>query len=95
MKIIIYQCNANFGDMTVNYSNYNLVDFPLQVANWRMERLEVDSKSASEEEFFDCLGNILLVFELLLSVGVLFCYCVVCPVLCALDWMVMSEFSMN
>ncbi|KAG5683657.1 hypothetical protein PVAND_012925 [Polypedilum vanderplanki] len=29
--------------------------FDLQVANWRMEKLEVDSKSGSEEEFFDCL----------------------------------------
>ncbi|XP_037919293.1 protein retinal degeneration B isoform X2 [Hermetia illucens] len=27
------------------------------VANWRMERLEVDSKSGSEEEFFDCLDT--------------------------------------
>ncbi|KAH8256670.1 hypothetical protein KR026_012524 [Drosophila bipectinata] len=27
------------------------------VANWRMERLEVDSKSNSEEEFFDCLDT--------------------------------------
>jgi hypothetical protein len=31
--------------------------FDLQVANWRMEKLEVDSKSGSEEEFFDCLGE--------------------------------------
>ncbi|XP_053678781.1 protein retinal degeneration B [Anopheles nili] len=31
--------------------------FDLQVANWRMEKLEVDSKSGSEEEFFDCLGD--------------------------------------
>ncbi|XP_055915002.1 protein retinal degeneration B isoform X3 [Eupeodes corollae] len=31
--------------------------FDLQVANWRMERLEVDSKSNSEEEFFDCLDT--------------------------------------
>uniref|UniRef100_A0A8W7PQH2 Phosphatidylinositol transfer protein N-terminal domain-containing protein n=1 Tax=Anopheles coluzzii TaxID=1518534 RepID=A0A8W7PQH2_ANOCL len=31
--------------------------FDLQVANWRMEKLEVDSKSGSEEEFFDCLGR--------------------------------------
>lgn len=31
--------------------------FDLQVANWRMERLEVDSKSTSEEEFFDCLDT--------------------------------------
>ncbi|XP_055586788.1 protein retinal degeneration B isoform X3 [Uranotaenia lowii] len=28
------------------------------VANWRMEKLEVDSKSGSEEEFFDCLGDL-------------------------------------
>lgn len=28
-----------------------------QVANWRMEKLEMDSKSGSEEEFFDCLGK--------------------------------------
>nr|NP_001162751.1 retinal degeneration B, isoform H [Drosophila melanogaster]ACZ95286.1 retinal degeneration B, isoform H [Drosophila melanogaster] len=27
------------------------------VANWRMERLEVDSKSNSDEEFFDCLDT--------------------------------------
>ncbi|XP_021694919.1 protein retinal degeneration B isoform X2 [Aedes aegypti] len=27
------------------------------VANWRMEKLEVDSKSGSEEEFFDCLAR--------------------------------------
>ncbi|KFB34885.1 AGAP000033-PA-like protein [Anopheles sinensis] len=32
--------------------------FDLQVANWRMEKLEVDSKSGSEEEFFDCLGEL-------------------------------------
>ncbi|XP_055586787.1 protein retinal degeneration B isoform X2 [Uranotaenia lowii] len=32
--------------------------FDLQVANWRMEKLEVDSKSGSEEEFFDCLGDL-------------------------------------
>lgn len=31
--------------------------FASQVANWRMERLEVDSKSNSDEEFFDCLGE--------------------------------------
>ncbi|XP_050079472.1 protein retinal degeneration B [Anopheles maculipalpis] len=31
--------------------------FDLQVANWRMEKLEVDSKSGSEEEFFDCVGD--------------------------------------
>ncbi|XP_041563992.1 protein retinal degeneration B isoform X2 [Drosophila elegans] len=31
--------------------------FDLQVANWRMERLEVDSKSNSDEEFFDCLDT--------------------------------------
>lgn len=31
--------------------------FDLQVANWRLERLEVDSKSGSEEEFFDCVDN--------------------------------------
>ncbi|XP_041763782.1 protein retinal degeneration B isoform X1 [Anopheles merus] len=31
--------------------------FDLQVANWRMEKLEVDSKSGSEEEFFDCLAR--------------------------------------
>ncbi|XP_055684260.1 protein retinal degeneration B isoform X2 [Lutzomyia longipalpis] len=31
--------------------------FDLQVANWRMEKLEVDSKSGSEEEFFDCLDS--------------------------------------
>ncbi|KAJ6636313.1 Protein retinal degeneration B, partial [Pseudolycoriella hygida] len=30
-------------------------NFDLQVANWRMEKLEVDSISGSEEEFFDCL----------------------------------------
>ncbi|CAH1718054.1 unnamed protein product [Chironomus riparius] len=29
--------------------------FDLHVANWRMEKLEVESKSGSEEEFFDCL----------------------------------------
>ncbi|XP_055710958.1 protein retinal degeneration B isoform X3 [Phlebotomus papatasi] len=28
-----------------------------EVANWRMEKLEVDSKSGSEEEFFDCLDT--------------------------------------
>ncbi|XP_064536782.1 protein retinal degeneration B isoform X3 [Drosophila montana] len=27
------------------------------VANWRMERLEVDSKSNSDEEFFDCVDT--------------------------------------
>ncbi|XP_052864610.1 protein retinal degeneration B [Anopheles cruzii] len=32
--------------------------FDLQVANWRMEKLEVDSKSGSEEEFFDCVGEL-------------------------------------
>lgn len=32
--------------------------FDSQVANWRMERLEVDSKSNSDEEFFDCLGEL-------------------------------------
>ncbi|XP_053698054.1 protein retinal degeneration B [Sabethes cyaneus] len=32
--------------------------FPKSVANWRMEKLEVDSKSGSEEEFFDCLGDL-------------------------------------
>ncbi|XP_058821213.1 protein retinal degeneration B isoform X1 [Topomyia yanbarensis] len=31
---------------------------PKNVANWRMEKLEVDSKSGSEEEFFDCVGDI-------------------------------------
>ncbi|SPP89325.1 protein retinal degeneration B isoform X2 [Drosophila guanche] len=31
--------------------------FDLQVANWRMERLEVDSKSNSDEEFFDCIDT--------------------------------------
>lgn len=31
--------------------------FDLQVSNWRMEKLEVDSKSGSEEEFFDCMGK--------------------------------------
>jgi membrane-associated phosphatidylinositol transfer protein len=31
--------------------------FDMQVANWRMEKLEVDSKSGSEEEFYDCLGK--------------------------------------
>lgn len=31
--------------------------FDLQVCNWRMEKLEVDSKSGSEEEFYDCLGK--------------------------------------
>jgi hypothetical protein len=31
--------------------------FDMQVANWRMEKLEVDSKSGSEEEFFDCQGE--------------------------------------
>ena len=31
--------------------------FDLQVSNWRMEKLEVDSKSGSEEEFYDCLGE--------------------------------------
>lgn len=31
--------------------------FDLHVANWRMEKLEVDSKSGSEEEFYDCLGE--------------------------------------
>lgn len=34
--------------------------FASQVANWRMERLEVDSKSNSDEEFFDCLGEHIL-----------------------------------
>ncbi|XP_055296893.1 protein retinal degeneration B isoform X2 [Sitodiplosis mosellana] len=29
--------------------------FDLQVANWRMEKLEVDSKSGSDEEFYDCI----------------------------------------
>lgn len=32
--------------------------FDLQVAGWRMEKLEVDSKSGSEEEFYDCLGEL-------------------------------------
>lgn len=32
--------------------------FDQQVANWRMEKLEVESKSGSEEEFFDCQGKI-------------------------------------
>ncbi|XP_050099369.1 protein retinal degeneration B isoform X1 [Anopheles aquasalis] len=32
--------------------------FDLQVANWRMEKLEVESKSGSEEEFFDCVGEL-------------------------------------
>lgn len=31
--------------------------FDLQVANWRMEKLEMESKSGSEEEFYDCLGE--------------------------------------
>lgn len=31
--------------------------FDMQVANWRMEKLEVDSRSGSEDEFFDCQGN--------------------------------------
>lgn len=31
--------------------------FDLQVANWRMGKLEVDGNSASEEEFYDCLGT--------------------------------------
>lgn len=31
--------------------------FDLQVANWRMEKLEVDSKSGSDDEFYDCLGE--------------------------------------
>lgn len=31
--------------------------FDLHVANWRMEKLEVESKSGSEEEFYDCLGE--------------------------------------
>ncbi|XP_063225063.1 protein retinal degeneration B isoform X2 [Bacillus rossius redtenbacheri] len=31
--------------------------FDLQVANWRMESIVRDSDSASEEEFFDCLGT--------------------------------------
>uniref|UniRef100_T1GQZ7 DDHD domain-containing protein n=1 Tax=Megaselia scalaris TaxID=36166 RepID=T1GQZ7_MEGSC len=31
-----------------------------RVANWRMERLEVDSKSGSEEEFFDCVDTLSL-----------------------------------
>lgn len=29
----------------------------MQVANWRMEKLEVDSKSGSDEEFYDCIGE--------------------------------------
>ncbi|XP_031633989.1 protein retinal degeneration B isoform X3 [Contarinia nasturtii] len=29
--------------------------FDLQVANWRMEKLEIDSKSGSDEEFYDCI----------------------------------------
>lgn len=31
--------------------------YALQVVNWRMEKLEVESKSGSEEEFYDCLGE--------------------------------------
>lgn len=31
--------------------------FDLQVANWRMEKLEVDSKTGSDDEFYDCLGE--------------------------------------
>lgn len=31
--------------------------FDLQVANWRLGKLEVDANSASEEEFYDCLGK--------------------------------------
>lgn len=31
--------------------------FDLQVANWRMEKLEMESKSGSDEEFYDCLGE--------------------------------------
>lgn len=31
----------------------------MQVANWRMEKLEVDSKSGSDEEFYDCIGECL------------------------------------
>lgn len=31
--------------------------FDLQVANWRMGKLEVDANSASEEEFYDCMGK--------------------------------------
>lgn len=36
----------------------HIIKCNLQVANWRMERLEVDSKSNSEEEFFDCVGKL-------------------------------------
>lgn len=31
--------------------------FDLQVSSWRMEKLEVDSKSGSDDEFYDCLGE--------------------------------------
>lgn len=31
--------------------------FDLQVANWRMEKLEMESKSGSDDEFYDCLGE--------------------------------------
>lgn len=45
----------------MHYSALSILDSHLlvlsQVANWRMEKLEVDSKSGSEEEFFDCLGE--------------------------------------
>lgn len=44
--------------------------FLFQVANWRMEKLEVDSKSGSEEEFFDCLGEFFLSFSAGTNLGV-------------------------
>ena len=36
--------------------------FDLQVANWRMEKLEVDSKAGSDDEFYDCLGEFCVKF---------------------------------
>jgi hypothetical protein len=35
--------------------------FDIQMANWRMESIVRDSDSASEEEFFDCQGKLILI----------------------------------
>lgn len=35
----------------------SIKSFDIQVANWRMEGLERDSDTNSEDEFFDACGN--------------------------------------
>ncbi|XP_055385938.1 protein retinal degeneration B isoform X2 [Condylostylus longicornis] len=50
--------NANIDNVSGDFHSPlgSAQSFDAQVANWRMERLEIDSKSGSDDEFFDCIA---------------------------------------